>query len=115
MNLLANKVAIITGAARGIGEGIALKLAEQGAHIAFTYVSESSTIKAEALVEKLVAKGVQAKAYRSNASIMEDCESLVSDVMTNFGKVDICVNNAGISKDNLLLRMTTEQWDEVMT
>lgn len=114
MKLLENKVAIITGAARGIGEGIALKFAEQGAHIALTYVSEGSAEKANALQEKLVALGVKAKAYRSNAGIFSECESLVNDVIKEFGAVDICVNNAGISKDNLLLRMTPEQWDDVM-
>ncbi|MBZ5858805.1 3-oxoacyl-[acyl-carrier-protein] reductase [Flavihumibacter profundi] len=114
MSLLSNKVAIVTGAARGIGEGIALKLAEQGANIAFTYVSEASSSKAEALVEKLKSMNVQAKAYRSNAGIFEECEQFVNDVVASFGKIDICVNNAGISKDNLLLRMTPDQWDEVM-
>jgi 3-oxoacyl-[acyl-carrier protein] reductase len=114
MKLLENKVAIVTGAARGIGEGIALKFAEQGAHVAFTYVSESSAEKAKALEEKLSALGVRAKAYRSNAGNFADCEALVSDVVKEFGTVDICVNNAGISKDNLLLRMTPEQWDDVM-
>ena len=114
MKLLENKVAIVTGAARGIGEGIALKFAEQGAHVAFTYVSESSAEKAKALEEKLSGLGVRAKAYRSNAGNFADCEALVSDVVKEFGTVDICVNNAGISKDNLLLRMTPEQWDDVM-
>lgn len=114
MKLLENKVAIVTGAARGIGEGIALKLAEHGAHVAFSYVSESSAEKARALEEKLVGFGVKAKAYRSNAGEFSECESLVGDVMKEFGNVDICVNNAGISKDNLLLRMTPEQWDDVM-
>ncbi len=114
MKLLHNKVAIITGAARGIGEGIALKFAEHGAHIAFTYVSEGSAEKANALQEKLVSLGVNAKAYRSNAGNFADCESLVNDVVKEFGPVDVCVNNAGISKDNLLLRMTPEQWDDVM-
>jgi 3-oxoacyl-[acyl-carrier protein] reductase len=114
MKLLDNKVAIVTGAARGIGEGIALKLAEHGAHIAFTYVSEGSAAKAAALVEKLTGLGVQAKAYQSNAADFAACESFVNDVLAGFGKIDICVNNAGISKDNLLLRMTPEQWDDVM-
>ncbi|HEU4902131.1 MAG TPA: 3-oxoacyl-[acyl-carrier-protein] reductase [Flavisolibacter sp.] len=115
MKLLENKVVIVTGAARGIGEGIALKMAEHGAHVAFTYVSESSAEKAKALEEKLVALGVKAKAYRSNAGEFSECESFVSDVVKEFGSVDVCVNNAGISKDNLLLRMTPEQWDDVMT
>jgi 3-oxoacyl-[acyl-carrier protein] reductase len=114
MKLLENKVVIVTGAARGIGEGIALKLAEHGAHIAFTYVSESSAEKAKSLEEKLVAAGVKAKAYRSNAGEFSECESFVNDVVKEFGAVDVCVNNAGISKDNLLLRMTPEQWDDVM-
>lgn len=115
MRLLENKVAIITGAARGIGEGIALKLAEQGAHIAFTYISESSAEKAGNLQEKLTGMGVKAKAFRSNAGDFAECESFVNDVVKEFGSVDICVNNAGISKDNLLLRMTPEQWDDVMS
>ncbi|ULQ55359.1 3-oxoacyl-[acyl-carrier-protein] reductase [Flavihumibacter rivuli] len=114
MKLLENKVVIVTGAARGIGEGIALKLAEQGANIAFTYVSEGSAPKAQALEEKLAAFGVKAKAYRSNAGVFEECEAFVNDVVKEFGTVDVCVNNAGISKDNLLLRMSPEQWDEVM-
>ena len=114
MKLLEGKVAIVTGAARGIGEGIALKFAEQGAHIAFTYVSESSAEKAKTLEEKLKTLGVNAKAYRSNAGDFAESESFVTDVVKTFGTVDICVNNAGISKDNLLLRMTAEQWDDVM-
>ena len=114
MKLLENKVAIVTGAARGIGEGIALKLAEHGAHVAFTYISESSAEKANTLAEKLKGLGVKAKAYRSNAGDFAECETFVSDVIKEFGAVDVCVNNAGISKDNLLLRMTPEQWDDVM-
>lgn len=114
MKLLENKVVIVTGAARGIGEGIAIKLAEQGAHIAFTYVSESSAEKATALQDKLTGMGVQAKAYRSNAGNFAESETFVADVVKTFGTVDVCVNNAGISKDNLLLRMTAEQWDEVI-
>ncbi|MBB1286121.1 3-oxoacyl-[acyl-carrier-protein] reductase [Flavisolibacter sp. BT320] len=114
MKLLENKVVIVTGAARGIGEGIALKMAEHGAHIAFTYVSESSAEKAAILEERIKGMGVNAKAYRSNAGEFTDCESFVADVVKEFGSVDICVNNAGISKDNLLLRMTPEQWDDVM-
>ncbi len=105
---------IVTGAARGIGEGIALKLAEHGAHIAFSYVSESSAEKAKALEEKLQAMGVKAKAYRSNAGDFKESESFVNDIVKEFGSVDVCVNNAGISKDNLLLRMTPESWDDVM-
>lgn len=114
MKLLENKVAVVTGAARGIGEGIALKFAEQGAHIAFTYVSESSGERAKALEEKLIALGVKAKAYRSNAGNFAECETFINDVVKEFGTVDVCVNNAGISKDNLLLRMSPEQWDDVI-
>ena len=114
MKLLAGKTAIVTGAARGIGEGIAIKFAEQGANIAFTFVSDSSAEKAKALEEKLTAMGVKAKAYQSNAGDFAACELFVNDVLKEFGQIDICVNNAGISKDNLLLRMTSDQWDEVM-
>jgi len=114
MKLLEGKVAIVTGAARGIGEAIALKFAEHGANVAFTYVSDSSAPKAAALEEKLKALGIKAKAYKSNAGDFAQCESFVNDVMKEFGTVDICVNNAGISKDNLLLRMSQDQWDDVI-
>jgi 3-oxoacyl-[acyl-carrier protein] reductase len=114
MNLLDNKVAIVTGAARGIGEAIAIKLAEHGASIAFTYVSDSSAEKANALEEKLKGLGVKAKAYKSNAGVYAESEAFVNDVIKEFGNIDVCVNNAGISKDNLLLRMTEQQWDDVM-
>jgi 3-oxoacyl-[acyl-carrier protein] reductase len=114
MKLLENKTAIVTGAARGIGEGIALKFAEHGANVAFTYVSNSSAERAKALEEKLIAFGIKAKAYQSNAGDYAATETLVNDVIKEFGTVDVCVNNAGISKDNLLLRMTPEQWNEVM-
>ncbi|MEJ7587842.1 MAG: 3-oxoacyl-[acyl-carrier-protein] reductase [Ferruginibacter sp.] len=114
MKLLEGKTAIVTGAARGIGEGIAIKFAEQGANVAFTYVSNGSVEKAKLLEEKLIALGVKAKAYQSNAGDYAACELFVNDVLKEFGVLDICVNNAGISKDNLLLRMTPEQWDEVM-
>ena len=114
MKLLEGKNAIITGAARGIGEGIAIKFAEHGCNVAFTYVSDSSADKAKALEEKLTAMGLKAKAYQSNAGDFAACEVFVNDVIKEFGAIDICVNNAGISKDNLLLRMTPEQWDDVM-
>jgi len=112
MKLLENKIAIVTGASRGIGEAIALKFAEHGASVAFTYVSSDE--KAKALEDKLKGFGVKAKAYKSNAAIYAECENFVNDVLKEFGNVDVCVNNAGISKDNLLLRMTPEQWDEVI-
>ena len=114
MKLLEGKTAIVTGAARGIGEAIALKFAEHGAHVAFTYVSDSSAEKAAAVEEKLKAFGVKAKSYKSNAGDFSQCEAFVNDVLKEFGTVDICVNNAGISKDNLLLRMSPDQWDEVI-
>ena len=114
MKLLEGKTAIVTGAARGIGEAIALKFAEHGANVAFTYVSDSSAEKAAAVEEKLKALGVKAKSYKSNAGDFSQCEAFVNEVLKEFGKLDICVNNAGISKDNLLLRMSPEQWDEVI-
>lgn len=114
MKLLEGKLAIVTGAARGIGEAIAIKFAEHGADICFTYISDSSKGRAAALEEKLKGMGVKAKAYQTNAANFAACEKLVNEVIAEFGKIDICVNNAGISKDNLLLRMTPEQWDEVM-
>lgn len=112
MKLLENKVALITGASRGIGESIAVKFAEHGAHVAFTYLSSDE--KAKALEEKLVGFGVKAKAYKSDAGNYAASEQLAADVVKEFGTIDICVNNAGISRDNLLLRLTPEQWDEVM-
>jgi 3-oxoacyl-[acyl-carrier protein] reductase len=114
MKLLEGKTAIVTGAARGIGEAIALKFAEHGANVAFTYVSDSSAVRAKALEEKLIAMGVNAKSYQSNASDFAACESFVNDALKEFGTIDICVNNAGISKDNLLLRMSPEQFEEVI-
>jgi 3-oxoacyl-[acyl-carrier protein] reductase len=112
MKLLENKVALITGASRGIGEGIAVKFAEHGAHIAFTYLSSEE--KAKALEERLMALGVKARGYKSDAGDFKAAEQLANDVAKDFGTIDICVNNAGISRDNLLLRLTPEQWDEVM-
>lgn len=114
MKLLEGKTAIVTGAARGIGEAIAIKFAEHGANVAFTFVSDSSKEKATALEQKLTALGVKAKAYQSNAGDFAACEIFVNDVLKEFGAVDICVNNAGISKDNLLLRMSPEQFEEVI-
>lgn len=115
MKMLENKVALITGAARGIGEGIALKFAANGAHIAFTYISDNSAAKANALVEKLVEMGVKAKAYQSNAGDAAACEALVTSVLADFDTIDVLVNNAGISKDNLLMRMTNDQWNDVIS
>lgn len=112
MKLLENKVALVTGASRGIGEGIALKFAEHGANIAFTYLSSEE--KAKALEDRLAAMGIKAKGYKSDAGDYKAAEQLANDVAKDFGTIDICVNNAGISRDNLLLRLTPEQWDEVM-
>lgn len=112
MKLLENKVAIITGASRGIGEAIALKFAEHGCSVAFTYLSSDE--RAKALEQKLAASGVRAKAYKSDAADAACAEALTTEVLKEFGAIDVCVNNAGISRDNLLLRVTPEQWDEVM-
>ena len=114
MKLLQGKTAIVTGAARGIGEAIAIRFAENGANVAFSYVSDSSAEKAAALEAKLISLGVKAKAYKSNAGDFAQCEAFVNDVIKEMGTVDICVNNAGISKDNLLLRMSPEQWNDVI-
>lgn len=112
MKLLENKVALVTGASRGIGREIAKKFAEQGANIAFTYLS--SVEKGQALEAELAAYGVKAKGYRSDASDYAAAEQLVNDVVSDFGTLDILVNNAGITRDTLLMRMSEEQWDEVM-
>jgi len=112
MKLIENQVAIVTGGSRGIGEAIAVKFAENGAHVAFTYLSSDE--KAKVLEEKLLSFGGKAKAYKSNAASYEESEKLVNEVIKDFGTIDILVNNAGISKDNLLLRMSQEQWDEVI-
>jgi 3-oxoacyl-[acyl-carrier protein] reductase len=112
MKLLENKIAIITGATRGIGRGIALKFAEQGAHVAFTYMS--SDAKAKSLEDELQKLGVKAKGYKSNAAIFSAAEELISQVLADFGDLHIVVNNAGITKDGLLMRMSEAQWDEVM-
>ena len=112
MQLLQGKTAIVTGATRGIGKGVAIKLAEQGANIAFTYVSSEE--KALALENELQALGVKTKAYKSDASLMKDAEELVKDVIENFESIDVLVNNAGITKDNLLMRMSEEDFDRVL-
>lgn len=112
MKLLENKTALVTGGSRGIGEAIVLKFAEHGANIAFTYLSSEE--RAKALEEKLEGMGVKAKGYKSDAADFAAAEQLAKDVQEDFGTLDICVNNAGISRDNLLLRLTPEQWDEVI-
>ena len=112
MKLLAGKIVIVTGAARGIGEAIAVRMAEQGAHIAFSFLSSEE--KAKTLEEKLKSLGVKAKGYKSNAGSYEECEKFVNEVIQEHGTVDVCINNAGISKDSLLMRLNPVQWDEVM-
>jgi 3-oxoacyl-[acyl-carrier protein] reductase len=112
MKLLEGKIVIVTGAARGIGEAIALRMAEQGAHIAFSFLTSED--KARMLEQKLKSLGVKAKGYKSNAGSYEDCEKFVNEVLEEHGTVDVCINNAGISKDSLLLRLNPAHWDEVM-
>lgn len=110
--LLQNKTALVTGGTRGIGQAIVKKFAAQGCRVAFTYVSSDE--KAAALVAELTAAGATVKAYKSDAGIYAQAEQLVDEVVKDFGSIDILVNNAGITRDNLILRMGEEQWDEVM-
>lgn len=112
MKLLEGKIVIVTGASRGIGEAIAIRMAEQGAHIAFTYLSSDE--KAKHLEQKLMSYGIKARGYKSNAGIYDDCEKCVNSILEEHGTVDVCINNAGISKDSLLMRLSETQWDEVM-
>ena len=112
MKLLEGKTALVTGASRGIGRGIALKLASHGAHVAFTYLS--SPEKGQELEKELQSFGSKATAYRSDAADFKSAEELVNQVVTALGSLDIVVNNAGITRDNLLMRMTEEMFDEVI-
>ena len=112
MKLLKGKTAIITGASRGIGSGIATVFAQQGADVAFTYSSSSEA--AEALEKSLQAYGTKVKAYQSNAADFAAAQELAVKVLEDFGQIDILVNNAGITKDNLLMRMVEEDFDEVI-
>ncbi len=112
MGLLANKIVLITGASRGIGKAIAEECVRQGATVAFTYLSSEE--KARALEAELTANGGKAKGFRSDASNFDQAQQLVDDVVAEFGTVDVLVNNAGITRDTLLMRMTEEQWDEVI-
>ena len=112
MKLLADKTAIITGASRGIGRGIALAFAKQGCNIAFTY--SSSVDAAQSLENELIATGVHAKGYQSDAADFDAAQQLVDDVLSHFETVDILINNAGITKDNLLMRMGEADFDHVM-
>ncbi len=112
MKLLEGKNAIITGASRGIGKGIAEVFAKHGANVAFTY--NSSVEAANELEKELQELGIKAKGYKSNAANFEEAQELVKNVAEDFGKIDILVNNAGITKDNLLMRMSEEDFDRVI-
>ena len=112
MKLLEGKTVIITGASRGIGKGIAEVFAQQGANIAFTY--RSSDEKAKSLEEELSANGCKAKGYKSDASDFDAAQKLAADVLEEFGSIDVLVNNAGITKDGLLMRMSEDDFDSVM-
>lgn len=112
MKLLENKVAIITGASRGIGRGIAVEFANQGCNVAFTY--NSSVDAANALEKELTNLGVKAKGYQSNAAIFDAAQELTKNVLEEFGKIDVLINNAGITKDNLLMRISEDDFDKVI-
>lgn len=112
MKLLTGKTAIVTGGSRGIGKGIALEFAKQGANVAFTY--SSSVEAAKALEVELQAFGVKAKGYQSDAASFSQSEQFVDEVFKEFGSVDVLINNAGITKDNLLMRMTEADFDKVI-
>ncbi|AFM06260.1 3-oxoacyl-(acyl-carrier-protein) reductase [Bernardetia litoralis DSM 6794] len=112
MGLLSGKNVLITGASRGIGRAMAERFAEEGANVGFTYLS--SVEKGEALQKELSEKGTTIKGYRSDASDFKAAEELVTDFVKDFGSLDVLVNNAGITRDNLLMRMSEDQWDEVM-
>lgn len=112
MQLLKGKTAIITGASRGIGREIAEVFAKNGADIAFTYLS--SVEKGEALEKELAQYGTKIKGFRSDASDFASADKLAKDVVAEFGRIDVLVNNAGVTRDNLLMRMSEEQWDEVI-
>lgn len=112
MKLLDGKVALVTGAARGIGKAIAMRFAEQGANVAFTDLVINEA--AEQTVAELEAMGVKAKGYASNAASFEESHEVVKQIVEDFGRIDILVNNAGITKDGLMMRMTEAQWDAVI-
>jgi 3-oxoacyl-[acyl-carrier protein] reductase len=112
MKLLEGKTAIITGASRGIGKSIAMKFAEEGCNIAFTDLFEDENMKNT--VAEIVACGVKAKGYASNAADFEDAHAVIAEIAKEFGRVDILVNNAGITKDGALKRMSEAQWDAVI-
>lgn len=113
MKLLEGKTALITGAARGIGKAIALKFAEEGANIAFTDLFDNDDFRNT--LKELKAQGVKAKGYTSDASKLDQTQEVVKQIVEDFGQIDVLVNNAGITKDTLLMRMTEDQWDAVIT
>ncbi len=110
--MLKGKIALITGAAQGIGKGIALEYAKQGATVAFTVRKHDE--RSESLVNEITAMGGTAKAYVADAANFSSASEVVAEVMKDFGRIDVLVNNAGITKDGLLMRMTEEQWDMVI-
>lgn len=112
MKLLEDKVVLITGASRGIGKAIAERCVAEGAKVAFTYLSSEE--KANALIAELTKDGGVVKGFKSNAAEFDAAQTLVEDVVKEFGTVDVLVNNAGITRDNLLMRMSEEMWDEVI-
>ncbi|MFY0593641.1 3-oxoacyl-[acyl-carrier-protein] reductase [Roseivirga sp.] len=112
MGLLDGKTALVTGASKGIGKAIATAYAQQGANVAFTYLS--SVERGQALETELGQFGTKIKGFRSNAAEFAAAEQLIADVVAEFGALDVIVNNAGITKDNLLMRMTEEMWDDVI-
>ena len=112
MKLLDKKITLITGASRGIGRGIAIALAQHGSDVAFTYLS--SPDRATELEKELTAFGIKAKGYRSDAADFKAADELITQVLTDFGRIDVVVNNAGITRDNLLMRMSEEHFDEVI-
>ena len=112
MKLLEGKVALVTGAGRGIGKAIALRFAEEGANVAFTDLVINEAV--EETVQQLEALGVKAKAYASNAALFDETHDVVKQIVEDFGRIDVLVNNAGISKDGLMMRMSEAQWDAVI-
>ena len=113
MKILEGKVALITGAARGIGKAIALKYASEGADIAFTDLNIDDV--AQQTIAEIEALGVKVKGYASNAASFDEAQAVVTEVQKDFGRIDVLVNNAGITRDTLMMRMTEQQWDAVIT